>query len=343
MSVHVRSSMSSTVNNVHERIQWMGLWTKEAMQRGATRDDALKAVTRFAVTEMGWATQGSTPRDDKLDLAEASSAAGRQLPMSRFDPIISFAAAYGLGWLEHGFPVVRLGHKLAASLACTSFTREIMQDVELPWRVFAFVVPGGLISETDAWSFVAGPRRDLDSVRPKENVKHLGWQLKMWNVLDNFVHLGSEPSLSDHADVRADDLLKNCKSEDWDGAKNAFDLSAIMSRLLCGVCLEMATTSKSITARKAAGPPARVRGEPKSWVFNVSREVRLDCREPLRRHLRGESRGKLSVQHMVRGHYKMQRHGEGGAQRKWIHVEPYWRGDENAPIAVRSHVLGAES
>ena len=30
------------------------------------------------------------------------------------------------------------------------------------------------------------------------------------------------------------------------------------------------------------------------------------------------------------------------ADRRWIHVEPYWRGPEDAPIALRSHKLTRE-
>lgn len=77
--------------------------------------------------------------------------------------------------------------------------------------------------------------------------------------------------------------------------------------------------------------------------FLSARGRNADAEHPFCDYVAGRRGGKLSTQHMVRGHYKMQRHGEGGAQRKWIHVEPYWRGDENAPIAVRSHVLGVES
>lgn len=41
-----------------------------------------------------------------------------------------------------------------------------------------------------------------------------------------------------------------------------------------------------------------------------------------------------------RGHHKRQAHGTGGLLRKWIHVEPYWRGGEDAPIAVKTHKVG---
>jgi hypothetical protein len=44
-----------------------------------------------------------------------------------------------------------------------------------------------------------------------------------------------------------------------------------------------------------------------------------------------------SVQCLVRGHWKRQPCGHELQDRKWIQIEPYWRGPEDAPIAVRSH------
>lgn len=74
-------------------------------------------------------------------------------------------------------------------------------------------------------------------------------------------------------------------------------------------------------------------------MVRLTRDVKVDCRQHVRDYIRGASDRTLSVQHMVRGHWKMQKHGEGGAQRKFIHVEPYWRGPDDAPIALRNHVL----
>jgi len=46
-----------------------------------------------------------------------------------------------------------------------------------------------------------------------------------------------------------------------------------------------------------------------------------------------------TVQCVVAGHWKMQPCGPGGSERKRIFIEPYWRGPEDAPIAIRPHVL----
>jgi hypothetical protein len=83
---------------------------------------------------------------------------------------------------------------------------------------------------------------------------------------------------------------------------------------------------------------ARQRGEPTAWVYELRRPVILDCRERVREIVTG-SRGPVTVQTFVRGHWKMQACGVGRLHRKHIHIEPYWRGPEEAPIVVRPHVI----
>ena len=67
--------------------------------------------------------------------------------------------------------------------------------------------------------------------------------------------------------------------------------------------------------------------------------MRVDVREAVRGFVAGTRRTAPAVQVLVRGHWKRQAHGPAMAQRKMIHIEPYWRGPEDAPIAVRGHKL----
>jgi hypothetical protein len=69
--------------------------------------------------------------------------------------------------------------------------------------------------------------------------------------------------------------------------------------------------------------------------------VTHDCRPWVREYVaRGEVKRRApGVQRLVRGHQKRQHHGPRNTLVKWIHVEPYWAGAEDAPIAVRSHRL----
>jgi len=47
----------------------------------------------------------------------------------------------------------------------------------------------------------------------------------------------------------------------------------------------------------------------------------------------------LTVRTLVSGHWKRQVHGEGRSLRKWIFIEPFWRGPETAPESNPRRVL----
>jgi len=116
-------------------------------------------------------------------------------------------------------------------------------------------------------------------------------------------------------------------------------------RVFVGCVVELMSPAalKARNQAKRAGVRWK-RGAPKSWTFQLSRPVKVDCRSEviaaLERAAQGQPKGRApSVQTLVRGHWKRQACGVGRAARRYIHVEPYWRGPEDAPIAVRSHVL----
>lgn len=68
-------------------------------------------------------------------------------------------------------------------------------------------------------------------------------------------------------------------------------------------------------------------------------DVRVDCRSWVGDYVAGNGT-KVGVQFLVRGHHKRQVCGRGRVDRKWIHIEPYWKGDRDAPIAQRTHRIG---
>jgi hypothetical protein len=87
----------------------------------------------------------------------------------------------------------------------------------------------------------------------------------------------------------------------------------------------------------------RTEPEPTCRTYVLGKNIQLstDLRPELRRYLSGERRSP-NVQVLVSGHYKMQPHGPRSTLRKLIWREPFWRGPEDAPIPIRSHVLEAD-
>jgi len=67
--------------------------------------------------------------------------------------------------------------------------------------------------------------------------------------------------------------------------------------------------------------------------------VKHDFRDRVRDYVEGKSHSAPNVQVLVSGHHKMQPHGPGNSLRKLIWREPFWRGPEDAPIAIRPHKL----
>jgi hypothetical protein len=142
----------------------------------------------------------------------------------------------------------------------------------------------------------------------------------------------------DHAHgAETGNLLKESGSDHYD-ARRQLDLA--LRQAFVNTMVELTKRVHATAIEKRAGAQDRtVRGVPKAWTYKVTRPVVVDCREWLRSLSLGKTRKLMTVQIPVRGHWKNQRCGPGGTERKFIHIEPYWRGPEDAPIAVRSHVL----
>ena len=73
-------------------------------------------------------------------------------------------------------------------------------------------------------------------------------------------------------------------------------------------------------------------------AYTVVRPVVLDCRVAVRDYIAGGGKSP-TVRSLVRGHWRNQVHGPRNSLRKWIHVEPFWRGPDGAPVAVRPHIM----
>ncbi len=137
------------------------------------------------------------------------------------------------------------------------------------------------------------------------------------------------PSLGNHSPDRISDT-------DQDALERVREC---MARLVICTELEMSDPER------VAKPTASKRG-PKtgttapSGVHRLLREVKVDCRASITAYISGERSAAPSVQTLVRGHFQRYHVGKGGAGIVWRQKEPYWKGPEDAPVAVRPHRLG---
>lgn len=223
-------------------------------------------------------------------------------------------------WAQCGFPRVVLSHRHAAALMATRTSPEALDEVPVPWQAFAIDVPDGLVEFTNT----------------DEN------GTEVYQITHAFVMVYEEIAtllFGDRTKVRACVLAQGVRN--LGSFEHESPAAELICRLALGACLEM-------TTHRPAGSPAFERkaikrnrqGLPETWTFQLTRDVKVDCRAAVKSFSRGESKSSPVVQSLVRGHWKHQAHGALRAERKWIFVEPYWRGPEDAPIAVRKHRFG---
>lgn len=244
-------------------------------------------------------------------------------------------------WFSAGLPRVSVGHRLAASFCATRVPEDCAAEALLPWPAFAIDVPRGIIpikQRDDLWvaHVIAFPQMMVTGLEAQCFFMVTAHDSVRGVRADKASPLGG-PVLSTRDIARyAEGLLV---SRDYFARERGLAL-----RLALGVILEL-SAHRPASARASGGVPLRRsrHGEPQCTMVRLTRDVKVDCRQHVRDYIRGVSDRALSVQHMVRGHWKMQTHGEGGRERKFIHVEPYWRGPDDAPIALKNHVLTGEA
>jgi len=313
--------MASSAELTLSQLRDMGFLARELLERGHERQRALELATHAVVSAMG-----------EVQATTAKLCDGSHL-------ITRIGASLGLAWCDYGFPIVDVGQRLGASMMCTRMSKEVAEEIRLPWRCFAIRFPG-IIESIDSL-FVLGSWSGKGGVQ------------LMW-LGSEMMSYGCEPSLSEYADlefVRSDpeehldpSLLETFPG--WEGKEllsTHAKLTKMSGRLLLGVCAEMTGFDRVISAGPPKGPRSvkikRGSPVPRYWSFKLSRPVKVDLRSEVSAYMAGTRGKKLSLQHCVCGHWKWQRCGKDNEQRKWIHVEPYWRGPDDAPIALRPHHL----
>ena len=241
-------------------------------------------------------------------------------------------------WAACGFPIVEPTHMLAASLMATWMPPEHAPELRVPWETFLIRIPQGLI-----------PRPTHPDEQPLAFV-----YLMSTDKAQPVIGFGTETKcifISQPIDSLAS-LVGKADAQKFARLASVIPLPKLdlLLRFVVGVLVELDTPpNRTAIAQGApsssAGTKSSRSGPPKSWVFVLRRNVKIDARAWVKAYALGHgdkgAKGALGVQILVRGHHKRQVHGAGRLLRKWIHVEPYWRGPEDAPIAARAHTIDA--
>lgn len=222
-------------------------------------------------------------------------------------------------WYGLGLPRVVVGHRHAASLMSTTMRAEDVPDLVSPWSVFMLDVPGGMVRDSRGHAVAAVLVLDIDD----------GHQRTVSGLL--------VPESEDHTTT----LLSAAGSVASlaDAQSGAHPSEQVLARYVVGVVAELSSHREATSAAAGAGVKRDPRGNPVTRTFTLTRPVSTDCRGAVTAYLSGRSASSPSVQVLVRGHWRKQRHGKGLSECRWQHIEPYWRGPEEAPIALRPHAV----
>ena len=238
----------------------------------------------------------------------------REMVRGEAETVVTIGAA----WARCGFPQIVPSHRLASALMATDLPEEV--DLHLPWDCFAVVVPNGLLPPKD------DPHHEVDVVGIASN--HLRHPV-VW-----IGHKNDSMTEVKDFDSMAEMLAHDYKSDSPE--------TELLMRLLVGCILELDSPRARESVRTSAVARAKtIKGNrsPSAWSIELKRDVKVDCRTWVRDYVSSGGTSP-SVRSLVRGHQKRQRYGPRGALRKWIHIEPYWKGPLDGPIAVRAHKIG---
>jgi hypothetical protein len=266
---------------------------------------------------------------------------------------------HGYRWTEAGFPTIKISPRFAAAAMCTTLQPEVQAVLRSPWRSFVIMMP----KESVLYHFPIDdplPVRYIIVLWVDQTVDEKG-QLKDDNIggrhwtyslvttqempATHRYNLKSSDLCSSH--LESNDLMPWPTIEDRD-EKALMLAGRIISSTICAFTdPEMSSRidkENHDTWRKRPVPPRRAE-DAHPLVFQITAPVTIDLVERVKeyqlKHPGGKS-WKLNLRMVVGGHWKMQVCGKGRMGRKEIWIQPYERGPQSAPLAVRDHIIKDE-
>jgi hypothetical protein len=245
---------------------------------------------------------------------------------------VDIANAFWAGkWCGCGFPRLRLRAARAALLAATCIPGDLVGDVRPPWPAFLINLEGEeqLLADPDR----PGVFYDQIEVLYSDATGRPTWTFfRRSPTCENYSRLWTTPE-EWGSDL---DSLRLFDRDEIDPQSRIFQ---VVSRIVLGLCLHLSMpgVQEAASTRAKSKRFRRDRsGPPQMTNFVLGNDVKVDFSRAIRDYICRGGRA-VTVQSMVRGHWKRQAHGPGHSLRKLIHIEPYWRGPEGAPVLVRAH------
>lgn len=234
-------------------------------------------------------------------------------------------------WAHLAYTTISVGERYAAALMASSVSGEVVRDLKPPWDAFVLMIPGGLLAQYDRIRFgVYDVPAVHESGEPNARVR-----MAVYSTVTHELLVHNSTSIEDCLCEPESELLFGLAPFAGEDER----VMRLAQRLIAGAILA-AGCSDSCTERLHPGGKKKRKTEaPAHRVVTIGRTVTLDVRSSIRDFVAGRTPHMLTVQSLVRGHYKRQAHGPELLQRKIIWIEPYWRGPDDAPLLAKTHHL----
>lgn len=268
-------------------------------------------------------------------LYAATAPLRRELAIS----VAEFAAL----WAHDAFQKVVTTHTYAAALMCTDANADALGDLHLPWRAFMIAIPDGLLAFEGIEGQSVHLRRVLLHVEEDGRAVLIIYDPDMGSGASNIL-LRCAPNL---ADLLFDPPIEISNAEGVVKERSAETRAVRMVlRLVTGILVTLLYTQDYRKAKNKLYERGRSREDkrdPEHRITFVGRALKIDCRSEVKRFIAKPTASRdpkaPAVQYMVRGHQKRQVIGVGRTGRKVIWIQPYWKGDPEAPILTKPRLM----
>lgn len=325
-------------------------WNKETRTSNVPRNP----ITRENIQKIGvnlWPSTFAKVDEDDMEGAVVGLLKGApsdELRMFFMTEVGQTSAINAARWAHYGFPIVQYsGHKYAAALMATKIPEG---EILPPWKTFLIELPTGLLQtrggDDNEYRDIVYCMVSYHPFIGKNGEREYGWTIDSYtrDGVNLHVHRQSLQDIRTNSVERAEIEFSDIDPFAYDMSTEDDRTLELMSRLVLNTCVAMSNPDIVRPIGKhpktpALKGPSRNGKEPVCRVYRVGKEITLDCREALRAYVRGTRRGPLTVQFLVRGHWRQQACGPRFQERRATWIEPFWKGGEDAPIVIRAHSL----
>jgi hypothetical protein len=269
-------------------------------------------------------------------------------------------------WAMSGFPVVNIGHRTAAAFMSTKIRpADAVEFVRIPWPAFCIRLPTPLLTVEDSgrlhdaslilvtclhtsevnteagapggeyrwwYKMIAPSSASVPNWMDAPAVEFFGG-LSLWGFNVPTEHFANERMEAGDGYTRWD--THESTDSDYRSDRMARALIVACCLYLSGDPRERATReSEGVTIKSRSSKQRPDDTLPPYTEHEIHSAITINLHHTIRDYVR-HGGSAPNVQTLVSGHWKRVAYGVGREFRKLSHVQPYWRGDVDAPISTR--------